>query len=177
MKSQYAYILEQFNRKRKNMEIEVQTGPSEFVKNLVKNLKLDEIESKEARLYSNNMANACKTICKICKEKMNLNYMRRHTKKHHNITIKEYRSVYGDQRDDIVEPIYYHKCEICHEKEMLLDADDIHMHVAKHEVKLKEYNAKFIVSVWRREQNDEGEDGLGLDNDTRKAIGDLFESL
>ena len=94
--SSYENLLDQIIKKRKMVEDEIQTGPSEFVKHLVKNLKLDKIESKNARLYSNNMANACKTICKICKEKMNLNYMRRHTKKHHNITIKEYRGVYGD---------------------------------------------------------------------------------
>ena len=176
MKSQYAYILEQFNRKRKNMEIEVQSGPSEFVKNLVKNLKLDEIELKEARLYSNNMAKSCKSICKICKDKINLNYMRQHTKKEHKISIKDYGRLYGHHRTHMVEPVYYHRCPFC-QKDLLLDADDIHKHVGTHGVKLKDYSAKFIVSVWKREQEDEGQEVLGLDNDTRKSIGELFDSL
>ena len=84
--------------------------------------------------------------------------------------------LYGHHRTHMVEPIYYHKCPFC-QKDILLDADDIHKHVGTHGVKLKDYNAKFIVSVWNKEQDDESQDGLGLDNDTRKAIGDLFDSI
>ena len=57
------------------------------------------------------------------------------------------KNKFGNHRDQIVEEVY-HKCGICCE-EMLLDADNIHLHVKHHKISLKDYNAKYITG-WKR---------------------------
>ena len=123
------------------MESELHDGPSEFVKSLVKNLKIEEFEDED-KVFSNDMTDACKTICKICQVELALTCMRGHTKSAHSMTVKEYKEQFGNYRDQIVRKVY-HKCGVCTD-EMLLDADTIHLHVRRHEITLKEYNAKFV---------------------------------
>ena len=144
--SAYHRTIQDYIRKRKRMESQLHGGPSEVVRNLVKNIKLDEIvaevsESKEKK-FSSDMTDACKTICQVCKLPVTLNYMRNHTKNSHGISINEYKNKFGNHRDQIVQEVY-HKCAICSE-EMLLDADNIHLHVKRHKISLKDYNAKYI---------------------------------
>ena len=144
--SEYHQTIQDYIRKRKRMESELHGGPSEIVKNLVKNIKLDEIVAEAAesksKKFSSDMTDACKTICQVCKMPVTLNYMRNHTKNFHGISINDYKNKFGNHRDQIVEEVY-HKCGICCE-EMLLDADNIHLHVKRHKISLKDYNAKYI---------------------------------
>ena len=152
--STYKNLLSNIIRKRKVYEENISdNGPTEVVKDIVKNVKLDDTLDREVvRLYSNDIANACKTVCKICKKTFTLNLMRHHTKSIHKMPIKEYRSVYGNFREDIVEPVYHHKCGIC-SKDMLLDFDDIHQHtMVVHKLSLKEYNTRFIVRSLKKDK-------------------------
>ena len=202
MFSQYHEKLEQIIRKRKRIESELQGGPSEFVQNLVKNLKFEELEEtapeSQGRVFSNDMTDACRTICKVCKAQVTLNYMRNHTKNNHQMTIHEYKDMFGNHRDQIVNEVH-HKCGFCQD-EILLDADIIHLHVKRHKVSLKEYNAKFItgsksspkrkLKSEKKEENPEPEDTVlesmkkeafdmidkgGLE--TIQEIENLFDSL
>ena len=170
MFSQYHEKLEQIIKKRKRVESILHGGPSEFVQNLVKNLKLEENEKimpeSQGRVYSSDMTDACKTICKVCKVQVTLNYMRTHSKNKHKMTINEYKDMFGNHRDHIVKEVH-HKCGFCQE-EILLDADSIHLHVKRHKVSLKDYNAKFITGsksspkrkqkTEKKEENPEPED-------------------
>ena len=144
--SEYHHSIQDFIRKRKRMESKLCGGPSEIVKNLVKNIKLDEIGAESAEVmdkkFSNDMFDACKTICRVCKLPVTLNNMRNHTKNVHGMSINSYKNEFGNHRNQIVQEVY-HKCGICNE-EMLLDAEDIHRHVKRHKLSLKDYNAKFI---------------------------------
>ena len=141
--------LEQIIKKRKRIEYELHGGPSEYVQSLVKNLKLDDLEEKiyerQGRVFSNDMIDACKTICKVCQAQVTLNYMRTHTKIKHRMTISEYKDLFGNHRDHIVKEVY-HKCGLCQE-EILLDGDRIHLHVRKHKISLKEYSSKYIIET------------------------------
>ena len=145
MFAQYHQQLEEIIKKRKRIEFELQDGPSEFVTNFVKNLKLEEFEPSQGigRVYSNDMTDACRTKCRICNWEVTLNYMRNHTKNAHSMTIHEYKDLHGKHREQIVAEIW-HKCGLC-EEDMLLDADDIRSHTRKHQTSLKDYNAKFII--------------------------------
>ena len=177
--SQYNERLEQIIKKRKQKENELHNGPSEFVKSLVENLKFESPEEIKERVYSNDMTDACKTVCKVCNNKVTLYYMRSHAKNMHGITIKEYRSMYGYHREHIVKEVY-HKCGLC-QKDLLLDQDDIHMHVRKHKFSLREYNAKFIMKSKTKSNRTikKQPEALSKDDetDTTKEIDSLFDSL
>ena len=156
-------------------------GPSEVVKDIVKNLKLDDSsEMKDVRLYSNDMANACKIICKICSKTVALNLMRQHTKFVHKMTIKEYRSVHGNYRNEMLEPIFHHKCGIC-SKDMLLDSYEIHKNTVVHNLSLKDYNTKFIVRTLKKDKAKKkvsyATEDLSFDQNTCAALGDIFDTL
>jgi hypothetical protein len=143
MFSQYHEQVDEIIRKRKRIEFELQDGPSEFVKNLVLNMKLEEFEPSLGRVYSNNMSEACKTICKVCQAQVSLTGMRNHTRNNHKMTIHEYKEKYGNPKDQIVKMVY-HKCGLC-QADVLFNSDNIQNHVVrKHQYSLKEYNAEFI---------------------------------
>ena len=146
MFSQYHEQVDQIIRKRKRIEFELQDGPSEFVKNLVLNMKLEEFEPSPGRVYSNDMSEACKTICKVCQAQVSLTGMRSHTRNNHKMIIQEYKEAYGNPKDQIVKMIY-HKCGLC-QADVLFNSDNIQNHVVrKHQYSLKEYNAKFIACI------------------------------
>ena len=147
--SDYHHQIQQYIRKRKRMESELQEGPSEVVRNLVKNIKLNELDATEPkdRRFSNDMVDAIKTHCKVCQLPVTLNYLRTHTKNNHKLSISKYKEMFGNPRDkNQFLQVIYHKCGICSE-EILLDADDIHRHVQQHKIPLSTYNAKFIISA------------------------------
>jgi len=111
---------------------------------------LGEMNTDVKKLYSNNLADANKTICKICQKTLRLVVMRTHTRGCHKISIADYTKQYGNPRAQIINPIFYHKCGIC-SKEMLLDPDYIHAHAQqKHKISLKEYSSKFLVYLNQR---------------------------
>ena len=176
--SQYQERLNQIIQKRKQIENKIQNGPSDFVKHLVKNLNLEEVvKSSTQKVYSNDMTDACKTVCKICHKNVTLNIMRTHTRTVHKINIKDYRDMHGNPREQIINKVY-HKCQLC-KKELLLDADDIHIHVLKHQISLREYNHKFIlrsktnINRQMKYKHFNQEEGFH----TIPEIGDLFDTI
>ena len=147
--SQYHQQLHNYIRKRKQMESDLQCGPSDFVLNLVKNVKLDELEIQTSqamgKVFSNDMTDACRTVCKICERQVTLNFMRTHAKNKHKMTIREYKNKFGNHRKQIVN-VVYHKCALCC-AEIILDADSIDKHVRRHhQTSLKDYNSRYITS-------------------------------
>merc|ERR1719233_554924 len=125
---------------------------SEYQENLkdrkeadIEAIELKELNTDEKKLYSNNLADANKTICQICHRTITMVAMRGHTRGCHKISIADYTKQYGNPRAQKISPIFYHKCGIC-SKEMLLDPDYIHPHAGqKHKISLKDYSIKFLV--------------------------------
>ena len=93
--------------------------------------------------FSNNMVDACKTLCKLCQTPKTLHEMRSHTKKKHNINITAYKEKYGELKDQIMKKTF-HRCGLCSFL-LLLDSDEIAKHLKRsHKVSHKEYNDKFM---------------------------------
>ena len=67
----------------------------------------EDKENHQGKRYSNDMRDACKTICQICGASVFLKTMRQHTRSKHNITIDEYKRLYGNHRDMITEKVYH----------------------------------------------------------------------
>ena len=99
-------------------------------------------EEKVAR-FSNNMKDAVRTVCQICKKEVEFNQMRIHTRKAHEVGISEYKRTYGNLVENLVEAVYY-KCTLCSQV-LLLNGDVIASHAKKHRITHKEYNSRFIV--------------------------------
>ena len=130
----------------------------------------DTTESKAGRIYSNDMAHCCKHQCRVCNKIYTMTAMRGHTRTH-NITIKEYTDKYGSPRDNIITEVW-HKCGLCF-KEFLLDSDNVHKHANWHQMKLKEYNARFITLVTPQRANKKEKEEEPIEN---KTEGDVEEN-
>jgi hypothetical protein len=114
------------------------------VLNEAKHFSMEQNEYQGDMKFSNEMKDACKTICQICKASVFLTTLRGHTRSRHNVTIVEYKKVYGNQRNNIIEKVY-HKCAIC-QKNVLLDSDEISHHLKKnHSISHKNYNAEYMI--------------------------------
>ena len=101
--------------------------------------------------YSNDMRDACKTTCQICKAAVFLTTLRGHTRNTHKVPIEEYKKVYGNHRNNIIEKVF-HKCGICL-KTVLLDSDEMSHHLKKnHSISHKNYNADYMVTRKKTEQ-------------------------
>jgi len=101
----------------------------------------NEINESEA-IISDNMADACRTLCKICGGSFPLSSMRGHTQSRHNLQITLYKEKYGPF--EIIEPKVYHKCYICG-KVVLLDNDWLGGHIkSTHKMKEKAYKDKYM---------------------------------
>ena len=175
--SAYHDRLDQIIKKRKRIENEIQDGPSDFIKQLVKNIKIEELEN-DTKIFSNDMADCLKTICKICLAKVSLNAIRMHTMQFHNLRIKEYKEKFGNPGDNVITMVY-HKCGLC-QKELKLNWDDMKGHLSwNHNLKLKDYSATFLVHTSRvrikKEIKEEGLEDEGLDS--IQDIENLFDSL
>ena len=96
--------------------------------------------------FSNNLADVCKTFCKMCDKTMPIQRMRGHTKSEHKMIITEYRAKYNQNFFDLVEKIF-HKCCICSEP-LLLDSDIISSHLNSnknsHKMTHRVYNETFM---------------------------------
>ena len=100
------------------------------------------LEEKPVRL-SNNIKDAVKTVCQVCKTEVPFDNMRCHTKREHEMGISDYKITFGQLEDNLVEPIY-HKCKLCSEK-FLLSADAIAKHARLHRITHREFSSRFII--------------------------------
>ena len=99
-------------------------------------------EETSAR-FSNNMKDAVKTVCQICKLEVEFNHMRIHTRKAHKQGISEYKQTHGNLEENLVEAVY-HQCALCSQV-FLLNGDAIATHAKKHKITHKEFNRRFII--------------------------------
>lgn len=135
---------------------EKKLGPKNF------KLTMDSTDPQSlvsARL-SDNMKDAVRVLCRLCQTSSTLFTLRHHTRKTHDLGIAEYKAVFGDPRQDVVE-VVNHRCGVCAEV-MLLDCDVITPHVKRHKMSHKEYTEKYMVLHYGRRQKSaalEREDG------------------
>ena len=143
-------------------------GPSEFVRSLVENINLDEFilprQDDAEKFYSNDLADSVQSKCQICGVDVRINQMRQHTRKFHDVAIKDYITKFGNPRHHIVKHVY-HKCGECSE-ELLFDADPVDLHVAKHSMSLHDYTEKYLKKVR----------GLGIPRKDASAHGEKLTS-
>ena len=99
-------------------------------------------EKKPVRL-SNNIKDAVKTVCQVCKTDVPFDKMRGHTKREHDMGISEYKLAFGELEDKLVEAVF-HKCKLCSDK-FLLSADAIAKHARLHKITHREFSSRFIV--------------------------------
>ena len=91
---------------------------------------------------SDNLADSCKTHCKICGEAFFLVKMRSHTLQYHGIQITKYKEMYG--RFEIIEKVF-HKCKLCG-KLVLMDSDILGGHIkGTHKMKERDYKEKYCI--------------------------------
>jgi len=102
----------------------------------------EDLDGSQIKL-SNDMADACKTHCKLCNDEVKLVAMRGHTKSKHKMTITEYKSKFGVEFE-IIEKIH-HECGIC-KKIILLCSDTVAVHLKTpgHGITHKNYNEKYM---------------------------------
>ena len=100
-------------------------------------------EEKPAVRLSNNIKDAVKTVCQVCKTEVPFDNMRLHTKREHEMGISDYKLTFGQLDDNLVEAVF-HKCKLCSDK-FLLSADGIAKHARLHRITHREFSSKFIV--------------------------------
>jgi len=127
------------DRRTTSVKRSSRSAPSSLYMRVLKNL--DESELK----LSNDMADACRTHCKLCDDAVKLVAMRNHTRKRHGMTITQYKAQFGVEYQ-IIEKIF-HKCGIC-EKVIILCSDSVatHLKTPGHNMSHKLYNQKFMVT-------------------------------
>ena len=64
-------------------------------------------EKKPVR-FSNNIKDAVKTVCQVCKTDVPFDKMRGHTKREHDMGISEYKLAFGELEDKLVEAVRHH---------------------------------------------------------------------
>jgi len=101
--------------------------------------------AKDDIKISDDMVDACKTICKICHKTFRLSMMRIHTLKH-GLQITKYKEIHGNFHEDksMIVEIVYHKCHLCG-KLVLLDNDALGGHIkGTHKWTEKDYKGQFM---------------------------------
>ena len=119
------------------------TFPADIVQPEAKVKRASETEEEKVARFSNSMKDAVRTVCQICKKEVEFNHMRIHTRKAHEVGISEYKRMYGNLTENLVEAVY-HKCTLCSQV-ILLNGDVIATHAKKHRITHKEYNSRFII--------------------------------
>ena len=106
----------------------------------------EKIHDDPEKKFSNDMKYACKVMCKMCDKDIVMGSFIKHSNGVHFLNTAEYKKFYGEYRQTLTSKgRVYHKCGLCSE-EMLLDVDEItsHLRKKKHNLSLREYNAKFM---------------------------------
>ena len=133
-----------------------------------KHMKTHDMKSIK---ISNDMRDACRTMCMICDKPFILTRMRSHTKEKHSITVSEYRKQFNlPGRFEIIEKVF-HKCGICDDI-VLLDSDLIGSHLHKHSgVTHGQYNEKYMKTARRSkdEPDTESEPDKAKESDSKVA--------
>eukprot|EP00092_Neocalanus_flemingeri_P040386 GFUD01043985.1.p1 GENE.GFUD01043985.1~~GFUD01043985.1.p1 ORF type:complete len:347 (-),score=77.20 GFUD01043985.1:115-1155(-) len=110
-------------------------------------LRVSAPEEDSCKL-SDNLADGCRTFCKVCGLSFTLSGMRSHTLSKHELQITRYKELYGPF--EVIENVF-HKCHICG-KIVLLDNDALGGHIkGTHKMKEKDYKERFMVYAHQSE--------------------------
>ena len=121
---------------------------------------LTKKSSKEVRAMSNDPTKSCKTFCCCCDQVITLSGLRKHVKSRHQITLTEYKELYGEPRKQIIQ-LVFHKCAFC-QKSILLDTDSLSKHLRKaHQRSYKDYLVRHM-SKPSTTDTDTGVQGAGV---------------
>ena len=98
---------------------------------------------KSFKLFSNDIRMYCKAFCCECDNVVTLSGMKKHVKTGHQMTLTEYKELYGNHRKQIIK-VVHHKCALC-QKSSLFDTDDMSKHLKKiHQTSYREYSTRFL---------------------------------
>ena len=112
-----------------------------------KHMKTHHLDIKNLK-FSNDMKDACKTMCMLCERSFILTRMRTHTKEKHSLQISDYKKQFKLTSFNIIEKVF-HSCGIC-EDILILDSDFIGSHLHKHNgITHSTYNNKFMKCALR----------------------------
>ena len=115
-------------------------APTVKTRQLSTPLRITIPEEENCKL-SDDLADSCRTLCKICGSAFTLPHMRSHTMIKHELQITKYKDLYGPF--EIIEKVF-HKCHLCG-KILLLDSDAMGGHIkGTHKMKEKEYKERFM---------------------------------
>ena len=108
-----------------SMESEQQRGNITRAKDQTTIIKPNKI----SKLYSNNPKMCCKTFCCGCDKVVTLSGMSKHVRTWHQMTLTEYKELYGNPRKQIIKAVH-HKCALCLSS-ILFDTNDMSKHLKK----------------------------------------------
>jgi len=126
-------------------------------------------------ITSDNMADCCKTLCKVCGKAFSLVNMRNHTLSAHKLQITKYKEEYGPF--ELLQEVW-HACHLCGEL-VLLDNDHLGGHIKSvHKMKEKAYKDQYIVSNTKAVQQSLTENAL-VKHEPRKNVSnrDLLKKI
>ena len=66
-------------------------------------------KQKPEPIYSNDMNNCMKTVCKECGKEVNLSTVGKHTRAKHGLNLRDYRLRWGEPRQHLVQ-LVLHTC-------------------------------------------------------------------
>eukprot|EP00092_Neocalanus_flemingeri_P038849 GFUD01042295.1.p1 GENE.GFUD01042295.1~~GFUD01042295.1.p1 ORF type:complete len:186 (-),score=45.34 GFUD01042295.1:39-596(-) len=96
-----------------------------------------------SKMMSNDPTKSCKTFCCECDQAVTLSGLRKHVKARHQMSLTEYKELYGNPRMQIIN-LVYHKCSFC-QRSILLDTDDLSKHLKKqHQTSYKDYIVRYM---------------------------------
>ena len=98
---------------------------------------------KSLKVFSNDIRMYCKAFCCECDNVVTLSGMKKQVKTCHQMTLTEYKELYGDHRKQIIQ-VVHHKCAFC-QSSILFDTDDMSKHLKKiHQTSYREYSTRFL---------------------------------
>ena len=100
---------------------------------------LTDQRNQKTKVFSDDPTKTCKTFCCSCDQVVTLAFLRKHVEYKHQMTIKEYRQLYGNPSKQVIQLIY-HKCRLC-QQNILLDTDQLSKHMKKMHQYMKQGDA------------------------------------
>ena len=99
---------------------------------------------KDSIVLSNDPTKSCKTFCCCCDQVIMVSGMRKHIRSQHQMTLTQYKEVYGNPSMQIIQLIF-HMCAFC-EKSVLFDTDTMSKRMKKiHKTSYREYLVSHMV--------------------------------
>ena len=95
-------------------------------------------------IYSNDMNNCMKTLCKECGKEVNLSTVGKHTRAKHGLNLRDYRLRWGEPRQHLVQ-LVLHTCGLC-SQQVQLDHDELGRHLRGHNTSFQEYSREHLVA-------------------------------